>query len=174
MFSIEASKLAEIVARIAVIYVSCFALLRLAGRREMSELGPMDLLTMLLISEAVSPALTGGDESVTAALVAVVMLVALAALAAFLAMRSKRLDNLLEGRAQVLIHDGKVNAGVLRKQRITDEDLRAKLHEHGVLNVKDVARAYVEADGGITIVKRTELEESRQRFHHTTRDTVAT
>ena len=166
MFAIEASKLLEIIARVALIYIGCFALLRLAGRREMSQLGPMDLLTMLLISEAVSPALTGGDETVTAGLLAAVALVGLAALASYLAMRSKRLDALLEGRAQILIRDGKVVPSVMRKQRITDEDLRAKLHEHGLLNVKDVARAYVEADGGITIVKRSELEESRERFHH--------
>ena len=55
----------------------------------------------------------------------------------------------------------------MRKQRITDEDLRAKLHEHGLMNVRDVACAFVEADGSITVIKRKDLEESYERFHGT-------
>ena len=165
MFSIDVMKILEILLRVSVIYVACFVLLRLSGRREMAELGPMDLLTMLLLSEAVSPALTGGDESVTGGLFAAVLLIGFGVGTSWLSMRSRRFDALVEGRAKLLIRNGRVNAAVLREERITDEDLRAKLHEHGLLNVGDVARAYVEADGQITIIKRDDLEDSRQRFH---------
>lgn len=172
MFEIEAAKLLEIFVRVTLIYVGCMLMLRLAGRREMSQLGPMDLLVMLLISETVSPALTDQDSSLPGGLFAAFMLVALSALTSWLSVRSRRLDKLLQGHAILLVRDGKVNAAEMRKQRITDEDLRAKLHEHGLLNVRDVARAFVEADGTITIVKRKDLEESRERFH--ARDTVTT
>ena len=165
MFSIEAAKLLEIVARVAIVYLACFVLLRLSGRREMSELGPMDLLTMLLLSEAVSPALTGGDETLTAGILAATLLLGFGVLTSWLSMRSRRLDELLQGSAKLLIHDGRVNARLLRQERITDEDLRAALHERGLMNVGDVARAYVEADGQITIIKRDDLAQSRQRFH---------
>ena len=165
MFDIELAKLGEIVLRVSLIFIGCFAMLRLSGRREMSELGPMDLLTMLLISECVSPALTGGDETVTGGLSAAIVLVALSVLTSWLSMRSKKLDALLQGKALLLIHDGKVNAAVMRDQRITDADLREKLHEHGLMNVHEVARAYVEADGEISIIKRKDFEESRKQFH---------
>jgi uncharacterized membrane protein YcaP (DUF421 family) len=165
MFSIDAMKILEIVGRVSLIWVSCLVLLRVSGRREMSELGPMDLLTMLLLSEAVSPALTVGDETITGGLVAAVVLLGFGVLTSWLSVRSKKLDALLQGTAKVLIHNGRVNAQLLRKQRITDEDLRAKLHEHGLMTVHDVARAYVEADGNITIIKKTDLEESRERNH---------
>ena len=165
MFGIEATKLFEIVLRVALIYIGCFAMLRLSGRREMSELGPMDLLTMLLLSECVSPALTGGDETITGGLAAAVVLIALSVLTSWLSVRSKKLDAILQGKAFLLIQDGKVNAAVMRKQRITDEDLRAKLHEHGLMNVHEVARAYVEADGEISIIKRKDFEEARRQFH---------
>ena len=167
MFSIGAMKILEILARVSIIWVACFVLLRISGRREMSELGPMDLLTMLLLSEAVSPALTGGDETVTAGLVAAAILLGFGVFTSWISLRSRTLDSLLQGSAKVLIYDGRVDAQVLRKERITDEDLRAKLHEHGLMTVHDVARAYVEADGQITIIKRSDLEESRERNHAT-------
>jgi uncharacterized membrane protein YcaP (DUF421 family) len=165
MFSIELTKILEILARVSIIYIGCFTLIRLSGRREMSELGPMDLLTMLLLSEVVSPALTGGDETVTGGLIAASALIGLGVLTSWLSVRSKRMDELLQGSAKLLIRDGKVNAAIMRSERITDQDLRAALHQRGLMNVKDVARAYVEADGEITIVKREDLDSSRERFH---------
>jgi uncharacterized membrane protein YcaP (DUF421 family) len=154
MFSIDGVKLLEILARVVVVYVACFVLLRVGGRREMSEMGPMDLLTMLLLSETVSPAITGGDQTITGGIAAAALLVGMAVFTSWLAMRSRRMSRLLEGEAKVLIRDGHVNAAVLRSERITDEDLRAKLHEHGLMSVHDVARAFVEADGQVTIIKR--------------------
>jgi uncharacterized membrane protein YcaP (DUF421 family) len=165
MFSIELTKIFEVLARVAIIYVGCFALLRIGGRRELSQLGPMDLLTMLLLSEAVSPALTGGDETITGGMIAAAVLIGLGVLTSWLSVRSRRMDALLEGRAKLLIRDGRVNASVMRDERITDEDLRAALHEHGLMNVGDVARAFVEAGGDITIIKRDDLDASRERFH---------
>ena len=165
MFDLDPMKLLEIVGRVTIIYVACMVLLRVSGRREMSELGPMDLLTMLLISETVSPALTGGEESIPAGLVAAVVLMALSVLTSWLAFRSKRLDKVLQGDAVLLVKDGKVNGAVLRKFRITDEDFRASLHQAGVLAASEVARAFVEADGAITVIKRKDFEEANERRH---------
>lgn len=145
----------EIVGRVVVIYVACMVLLRVTGRREMSEMGPMDLLTMLLLSETVSPAMTGGDNSIPMGLVAAVTLMGLCVITAQVVFRSRRAEKLIEGAAVVLIRDGKVDADVLRKFRITNEDLQSVLHEHGLLATADVRRAYVEADGKITVIKST-------------------
>ena len=165
MFGIELTKIFEIIARVSIIYIACMILLRVSGRREMSQLGPMDLLTMLLLSETVSPALTGGDESLTGNLVAASTLVALATLTSWLAIRSNLFDRAVEGRSKLLVHNGRVSSRLMRKYRITDEDLRLSLHDAGLLNVHDVARAYVEPDGHISIIKREELEQSRKRHH---------
>lgn len=144
--------LLEIAGRVAVIYVACMVLLRLT-RREMSELGPMDLLTMLLLSETVSPALTGGDDSLVGGLVAAVTLIALGTLSEVLAFKSRRAEKLIQGSAVLLIRDGKVDRAVLRRFLMTDDDLRSTLHDNGLMRIDQVKRAYVEADGHITVVK---------------------
>ncbi|MGE0551169.1 MAG: DUF421 domain-containing protein [Kofleriaceae bacterium] len=143
----------ETIGRVAIVYAACMVLLRISGRREMSELGPMDLLTMLLLSETVSPALTGGDNSVPTGLVAATTLMVLCVVTAQISYRSRRAERAIQGEALVLIRDGDVDAHVMRKFMITDEDLRAALHKSGLLRVDEVKRAYVEADGEITIIK---------------------
>ncbi len=176
MFDIGGWKALEIIARVALIYGACLVLMRATGRREMSELSQMDLLVMLLISETVSPALTGGDETITGGVVAAATLLALYSVTGWLAFKSRKVEKLLEGSACVLIEDGRVCPDVVRKYRITDDELRTTLHQHGILHVAEVKRAFVEPDGEITIVKKTDhaeaqpvLRRTRPRHHDTLR-----
>lgn len=161
MFDIDGLKALEIVGRVAFVYLAVLLLMRVSGRREMSELSAMDLLVMLLISETVSPALTGGDESVTGGMIAAATLLAFYVLTGWLAFRYRRVETLIQGTAAVLINDGHIQTDVLRKFRITDDDLRTTLHQHGLLHVTEVKRAFVEPDGEITVIKRKDHEEAQ-------------
>jgi uncharacterized membrane protein YcaP (DUF421 family) len=152
MFDIELGKAFEIVARVSIIYLGCMVMLRVSGRREMSELTPMDLLAMLLLSETVSPALTGEDKSVPGGLIAAGTLIALTVLTSVLVFRSKKLEKIIQGEAAVLIDHGRVKREVMKKFRITDDDVENALHQHGLLDIEEVERAFVEGDGEITIV----------------------
>lgn len=153
--------LAGIAGRVVVVYVALLAMLRVSGRRELAELTPMELLTMLLVSETVSPALTGGDDSLVGGLVAAGTLILLTVLSSVLVFRSRRAERVIEGKASVLIRHGRVDEAVLRSERITSDELHATLHQHGVLHVRDVAYAFIESDGDITIIKEKDLAESR-------------
>jgi len=150
----EPMKLLEIVGRVLAIYAALFVMLRLAGRREMSELSPMDLLVMLLVSETVSPALTGGDQTLLGGMVAAATLIGLSVLIAYVTFRSRRIGRLLEGDAVVLIRNGRVDKQVARRFRISDEELATALRQSGVAGPGDVARAYVEPDGEITVLEK--------------------
>jgi uncharacterized membrane protein YcaP (DUF421 family) len=146
----------EVIARVVVIYTACMILLRVSGRREMSDLGPMDFLAMLLLSETVSPAMTGGDNSLLIGLVAAATLMGLCVATEQIAYRSHRAEKLIQGEAVVLVRDGKVDRRVMEKFMITDEDLRATLHKNGLLAVNQVRRAYIEADGEIAVIKQAD------------------
>jgi uncharacterized membrane protein YcaP (DUF421 family) len=149
----ELLHLLGVVGRVSLIYVAIMAMLRVSGRREMSELGPMDLITMLLVSETVSNSLTGGDDSIATGLVAAATVMALGVLMSWIAFRSRRAETLIAGEAVVLIEGGKVREPILHRYRITDDELRAALHKEGLTRVDEVKRAYVEADGQITMIK---------------------
>lgn len=150
----EPMKLLEIVGRVLAIYAALFVMLRLAGRREMSELSPMDLLVMLLVSETVSPALTGGDQTLLGGLVAAATLIGVSVLIAYVTFRSRRIGTLLEGEAALLIRNGRIDKRVKQRFRISDDELATALRQHGVATPGKVARAYVEPDGEITVLEK--------------------
>ena len=143
--------------RVVVIYVALLVLLRLSGRRELSELSPMELLTMLLLSETVSPAITGGDASLAGGLVAAVTLILLNVASSVLVFRSRLAERVIEGHPSILISHGRVHEDVMRQEKITADELHSKLHEQGVLSVDDVAYGFIETDGNITIVKKSDV-----------------
>jgi hypothetical protein len=95
-----------------------------------------------------------GDESLEAGLVAAATLGAVAVVVGAATFRFRAVRRAVEGHAIVLIEDGHVNADVVRSQRITDADLRSALHEHGVLSVAEVRRAFIEPGGQITMITR--------------------
>jgi uncharacterized membrane protein YcaP (DUF421 family) len=153
MFEMTAS-IGEIVLRVLIVYAGLFALLRLTGKRGLSELAPMDLLTMLILSETVSPALTHGDTSLAAGFTAAGTLLALTVLMEWATWRWPRFARVAEGRPQVLIADGKVDRAVQRRHKISDEDLASVLRREGLEDPSDVGRATVEVTGRITVVPK--------------------
>jgi uncharacterized membrane protein YcaP (DUF421 family) len=153
--------LLEIAGRVAIVYVALLVMLRVSGRRELAELSPVELLTLLLLSETVSPAMTGGDETIVGGLTAAGTLLLLSVLSSVLVFKSRTAERWIEGTPAVLISAGRVNAKVLRQERMTADALHSTLRERGVMSVRDVAFAFVEADGHITIIKRSDLDEAR-------------
>src|SRR4051812_24829840 len=113
----------ETAGRVAGVYLALFVMLRVVGRRELAQLTPVDLLTMLLLSETVSPALNGTDRSLPRGLLWAALLIGCSALLSRLTFH-KRLDHIVEGRALVLIDRGRVLAEVMRQHRVTDQQLQ--------------------------------------------------
>jgi len=163
MFDIDGMTALEIVARVAIIYTLCVVLLRITGRRQMSQLSPMDLMAMLLIAQTVGPAMLGDDQSLTGGIIAVGTLFVLVTLNGYVAFRSPRAEDLLQGHPVLLIDRGEIRQDVMHRFLMTDDDLQSILHKHGLLHVRDVGRAYVEPGGEVTIIKREDLERMQQR-----------
>jgi uncharacterized membrane protein YcaP (DUF421 family) len=142
------------VARVALVYLALIGMLRLCGKREIGQLTPLDLLGMLLLSETVSPALTGGDESIPAAIAAAGTLLALAVLVSRMAFWSPRAARLLEGEATQLVRDGEKLPEAIRRERITDQELETALRRQGLADLAQARGAWVEPNGEITVVPR--------------------
>jgi uncharacterized membrane protein YcaP (DUF421 family) len=146
--------LPEIALRVAVIYAALVAMIRIAGKREVGQLTPLDLLAMLLLSETVSPALTTQDVSLPAAFVAAATLIALTATIGRLTYRSTRVERWFEGTPVVLARDGDVDEAACARERISPNELAAALRKHGVRSPADAELVTLEADGEISVVAR--------------------
>lgn len=95
----------ELVVRAAVVYVFLLVLLRLTGKRQVGQLAPFDLVLLLVLSNAVQNSMNAGDNSLIGGLVSAATLVLLNYLVAFATWRNKKLETLIEGKPEILIHN---------------------------------------------------------------------
>ena len=147
----------ELIARSLIVYIFLLALIRLTGKRQVGQLAPFDLILLLVLSNAVQNAMNGGDNSVQAGLISAVTLVALNYAVGYATFRSKRLEALIEGRPQLLIHNGKLYQDVMQLQRLTQHELEAALRRQGVSSISHVHMAMIENNGEITVQLKTEV-----------------
>ncbi len=121
----------ELILRGLIVYVFLIVLLRVTGKRQVGQLAPFDLVLLLVLSNAVQNAMTGGDNSVLGGLISASVLVLLNYVAGILTYRSKKLESLFEGRPEVLVHNGKVFTDVMEREKLTHHELNAALRSAG-------------------------------------------
>ena len=154
----------QLVLRSAVIYVVLLVGLRIFGKREVGQFTLFDLVLVLLVANAVQPAITGPDTSLAGGLVIVLTLFGLNAIVALLRLRSPMLRRLTEGEATVIARDGHWIDAALRREELEPEDCMMALREHGFADVADVALAVLETDGTISVVPRDQdVRKGRRR-----------
>jgi len=163
MFSLDVSGW-SIVLRTVIVYVALLLGLRLAGKRELGQMTPFDLVVILLIANAVQNAMVGPDTSVTGGLIAAGVLIAGNYGVAQARERLPWLRRAVEGTPTLLINDGKLVAEHLRQEGLDEDEVLMAIREHGVADVKEVRMAVLETDGSISIVP-ADAKAMRTRRH---------
>jgi uncharacterized membrane protein YcaP (DUF421 family) len=143
----------EFIVRGAVVYLALLLMVRVSGRRTVGQFTPFDLLVVMLLSEAVSNSLSGGDDSLSGGLIIAATLIALNTAVATLSTFSKRASMMLDGRAVLIGRDGAFFDNVVKRCRITESDLEQSLRAADCTRA-DMESAFLEADGEITIQKK--------------------
>ncbi len=141
----------EFITRALLVYVFLIVILRISGKRQVGQLAPFDLVLLLVLSNAVQNSMNGGDNSVVGGMISVVTLIALNWTLGYATYKSKRIEGLIEGTPQVLIHNGEVNAAVMRREQITHHELEAALRMAGCAAITDVLFAVIENNGQISV-----------------------
>jgi len=145
----------EPVIRAAILYAVLLVLIRWSGRRTIGQFTPFDLLVVMLLSESVSSALTGGDDSLAAGLVSAATLIALNTAVAVLTARNATVRVMVEGEAVLIGKDGHIFAHVLRRHHVPESDVRQALREADC-ELPRMQCAFLEANGQISILKKEE------------------
>jgi uncharacterized membrane protein YcaP (DUF421 family) len=142
----------ELIARGAIVYCSLLLMMRLSGRRTVGQFTPFDLLVVMLLSEAVSNSMTGGDESLAGGLIIAGTLVALTVLVAFLTSRSRKFESLVEGSPVLIGRDGVFFDDVMKRCRLSQDDVEEALRGADCPRIK-MKCAFLEANGSISIMQ---------------------
>ncbi len=152
----------EKVLRAVFIYGFLVVGLRLAGKRELAQLNPFDLVVLLTISNTVQNAIIGDDNSVTGGIIGAATLLVVNFVVVRFVYGHERLDRLIEGSPDLLVENGQVNLQRLKGEMITQGELETAARKQGFASLDEVDRAVLEPGGGITFVaRRPKPEESR-------------
>lgn len=142
--------LAEKIVRPILVYIFLVVGLRLAGKRELAQLNPFDLVVLLTLSNTVQNAIIGNDNSITGGVIgAATLLVVNYGVNRFL-YGHEQLERLVEGEADVLIENGVVRDDALKRELITRVDLETAAHKQGFTLLDEIDRAVLEPSGSIS------------------------
>jgi len=159
----------ELVIRSSVIYAVFFGALRLFGKREIGQFTLFDLALVLLVANALQPAMTGPDSSLLGGLIILTTLFILNRVVAFLRVRSRLVRRIVEFGPTVIGRDGVWLLRELVQQGLDLVDVDAALREHGLDSVEQMKLATLEADGSISIVGSDTADaatNTRRRRHY--------
>jgi uncharacterized membrane protein YcaP (DUF421 family) len=152
----------EKVLRPVIVYVFLIVGLRLAGKRELAQLNPFDLVVLLTLSNAVQNAIIGDDNSVTGGVIGAATLLLVNYLVVRFLYDHEKLDRIVEGDADVLIENGVLNAARLRKELITRAELESAAHKQGFASIDEIDRAILEPGGTICFFAKKPTPESER------------
>lgn len=133
--------------RPVIIYLVLIVLLRLFGKRELAQLNPFDLVVLLSLSNTVQNAIIGDDNSVTGGVIGAFALLAINWLVVRMLYATPRLNRMLEGRATVLVRDGKIDHQAVRREALTHEELVEVIHRQGFEHLSQVRKCVLEPNG---------------------------
>jgi uncharacterized membrane protein YcaP (DUF421 family) len=146
--------LVEKVLRTALVYLFLIFCLRLAGKRELAQLNPFDLVVLLLLSNTVQNAIIGNDDSLVGGLVGAGTLLLLNYGAVRFLYRHPQLDRMIEGEPTTLIEGGTIDEANLARELITRAELESAARKQGFASLQEIERAVLEPGGSITFVGR--------------------
>jgi len=153
----------EIFLRGTVTYLVLFSLLRVIPKREAGAAGITDLLVIVLIADAAQNAMAGAYTSVTDGIVLVSTIVFWAWALNWLGWRVAWIDRLLQPPSLLLVKDGRLLRQNMRKELVTEGELRSQLRLQGIDDVGSVREARMEPDGRISVLRTDNHRERSQK-----------
>jgi uncharacterized membrane protein YcaP (DUF421 family) len=143
----------DIVFRATVAYVFIIMLLRVTGRRDLSTMGPTDLVLLVVMGDLIQNGVTQSDMSVTGVAIAVSTFALLSVASSYLVFKSRRARNIIEGTPLIVVQDGKPIEANLRSERISLADVMEEARGQQIERLDQVKWAVLEANGAMTFIK---------------------
>ena len=146
-----------------IVYLFLVLCLRLAGKRELAQLNPFDLVVLLTLSNTVQNAIIGNDTSIGGGIIGATTLLAVNYLVVLLVFRNKRLGEIIEGGPDVLIKDGQVIEARLDSERISISEMESAARKQGFASLRDVDQAILYPGGTFCFIAKVPTGDA---IHH--------
>lgn len=140
-----------IILRMIFFYIFIIFIYRIMGKREVGQLGIVDLIVSILIAELVAICIENPKESIMSSIIPIITLVFLQIILSYSSLKNSKLRTVLDGSPSFIIKNGKVNYNEMIRQKYNLDDLLTQLREKGYRNIEDVEYAILENNGTLSI-----------------------
>jgi len=146
------SSLPDVALRTAIVYIFLVVAIRISGKREVGQMSVLELVVILIMSDAVQNSMVGENVSIWGGLVAVTILLTLDFALRSISLRWSRVRKAIQGEPRLLVRDGKILERALHEEDISRDEVAAAVRAHGIERVDQVALAVLETDGSISVI----------------------
>ena len=140
--------------RTLLLYIVIIAAVRLMGKRQISELQTSELVVTLLISDIAAIPMQNTGQPLVSGFLPIAVLVACELIISTVMLKSAKFRRFVCGKPVIVINDGKIDQGQMRRLRMSTEDLSEQLRQMDVFHIEDVAYAIVETNGKLSVLKK--------------------
>lgn len=143
----------EIALRSFTVFITIIIILRVAGKRDIGEMSPADLVLLLLLSANVHTSLSGDDKSLLGGIIGAIVLMLTNNVLNHFAFKNKKFEKILKGHPEVIISKGDVIDKIAKKHKLSPEQLMLAIRKNGAEKISEVRLAIIEIDGTISVFK---------------------
>ena len=137
--------------RTVVLYVLIVVYYRIMGKKEVGELGIIDLIVSFSIAELASISIEETDKSIFTSILPITILVAIEMIISYIGMKNSSFRKLTDGSPSLIINNGKIDFKTMKKLRYTLDDLLTQMREKDYKSIEDVKYAILETDGELSL-----------------------
>jgi len=140
--------------RAIVLYILVLFVMRLMGKREISQLQPFELAISIMIADLASIPMTEVGIPISNGIIPILGLLMMHLIISFINLKSNRAREIICGKPSLLIYRGRIDEKVLKKERFTINELQERLRGNNIVNIGDVEYAILETSGEVTIIQK--------------------
>ena len=152
----------DIVLRATAMFFVVYLLLRLLGKRELGQMAPFEVVTLVVMGDLIQQGITHNDFSLTGATLAICTFAFWGVVLGWAAYLFPRFRKALEGEPRIIVRDGALIEANLKRDRMTRGEVEAEMRLAGIASLSDVAWAILETNGKISFICRDAARHARQ------------
>ena len=137
--------------RTFLFYAIIVVIYRFMGKREVGQLGIVDLIVSILIAELAAISIDNRNESVFLSILPIFLLASIQILLSYISLKSKKIRDVFDGNPSIIIENGKLNFKEMIKQRYNMDDLLTQLRENHIRSIEEVDFAVLETSGNLSV-----------------------
>ena len=142
--------------RVSIIYILVLVVMRIMGKREISQMQPFELVIAIMIADLASVPMSDTGIPIFNGIIPILALLLFQLIISIINLKSIRLRQIICGKPQILIYRGKIDEKALKKEKITINELQERLRQNNIFTLGDVEYAILETSGEISVIQKPE------------------